>query len=140
MQYYRFKCGEHEMWGSMGPRPCDGCSKCGTTLTQDPAFHTTPEPHEFIPTDVETDAGKAVLHRCKWCLKTRAELGLEPEESIKLLDKMVDAFLTWPLPKSVCSDGCVTTRNYPGERSGTNLLTADEARQMFEHILTVTHK
>lgn len=77
---------------------------------------------------------------------------LEAEEIKRLLDKafkgmhawwhgessqseMVDRFLSWPLPKTVCSDGCVTDPSYPHERSGTNLLTADEARQMLEHVV-----
>ncbi len=52
--------------------------------------------------------------------------------------KMVDRFLRWPLPDSVCSDLCVTQREwsktgYP-PRVGTNLLTADEARLMLQHI------
>ena len=59
--------------------------------------------------------------------------------------EMVDRFLSWPLPESVCSDGCVTERDYctkrgypRGARSGTSLLTADEARQMLEHVLRGT--
>ena len=52
------------------------------------------------------------------------------------LDEMVKRFLSWPLPDSVCSDFCVTVRDYkPPNRVGTNLLTADEARQMLEHVL-----
>lgn len=51
------------------------------------------------------------------------------------LDKLVDRFLAWPLPKSVCSDVCVTNSNYPHQRVGTNLLTADEARQMIKYLL-----
>lgn len=50
-------------------------------------------------------------------------------------DAMVDRFLSWPLPKSVCSDLCVTSQEYPHPRCGTNLLTAVEARQMLEHVL-----
>lgn len=50
-----------------------------------------------------------------------------------VLTRLADRFLTWPLPKSVRSDTCVTEDcSYP--RSGTNLLTADEARQMVEYI------
>ena len=55
-------------------------------------------------------------------------------------DEMVNRFLRWPLPDSVCSDECVTrtggewTPEYP-QRTGTNLLTADEARKMLEHVL-----
>jgi hypothetical protein len=54
------------------------------------------------------------------------------EDQIKAL---VDRFLAWPLPQSVCSDLCVTDRNYKFPRSGTNLLTASEAQQMIEHLL-----
>lgn len=50
--------------------------------------------------------------------------------------KLVDKFLAWPLPKTVCSDLCVTVHNYPQPRSGTSLLTADEAAQMFEVVLS----
>lgn len=47
---------------------------------------------------------------------------------------LVNAFLTWPLPASVCCDPCATKAGYPN-RVGTNLLTADEARQMFEYVV-----
>lgn len=50
------------------------------------------------------------------------------------LDKLVDRFLSWPLPKSVCSDLCATDPNYPHQRSGTNLLTAIEAKEMLKHV------
>ena len=51
------------------------------------------------------------------------------------IDGLVDRFLAWPLPKTVCADGCATNPNYPHPRSGTNLLNAPEARQMIEHLL-----
>lgn len=47
---------------------------------------------------------------------------------------LVDRFLSWPLPKSVCSDGCVTMLDYPN-RSGTNLLTASEAEEMLKYVV-----
>ena len=50
------------------------------------------------------------------------------------IKKLVDAFVAWPLPESVCSDRCACERGDP-HRSGTNLLTAEEARQMFEHVI-----
>lgn len=53
---------------------------------------------------------------------------------MKITDEMVDRFLAWKLPKSVLPDACVMDREYP-HRIGTNLLTADEARQMLEHVL-----
>lgn len=57
-----------------------------------------------------------------------------------IIDDLVNAFLACPLPESVCADKCACERGYP-HRSGTNLLTAAEAKQMFEYILAVTkHK
>ena len=48
---------------------------------------------------------------------------------------MVGRFLTWPLPESVCADMCATSQGWSG-RTGTNLLTATEAKQMLEHVLS----
>lgn len=45
--------------------------------------------------------------------------------------EMVDRFLTWPVPADVYPDGIA---GEPG-RTGTNLLTADQARQMLEYVL-----
>lgn len=53
------------------------------------------------------------------------------------IDELVDRFLSWPLPESVCSDQCATIPGYP-HRVGTNLLTAKEAKQMIEHVLDGT--
>ena len=60
---------------------------------------------------------------------------------MKITDEMVDRFLAWPLPDSVCSDTCVTVKDYGvaqgwPKRSGTSLLTANEARQMLDHVLS----
>ncbi len=46
---------------------------------------------------------------------------------------MVNAFLKWKLPESVCSDTCVT-RQGPG-RIGTNLLTMGETIQMLQEVV-----
>jgi len=64
-----------------------------------------------------------------------------PESPAKeQMRRLVDRFLSWPLPDSVCSDECVTKRDWGKaegwpKRVGTNLLTADEARQMLEYVL-----
>ena len=58
------------------------------------------------------------------------------DEDIKT---MVDRFLAWRLPRTVCSDLCVTDANYQHPRFGTDLLTASEARQMIEHVLSFTN-
>lgn len=51
------------------------------------------------------------------------------------MKELVDRFLTWPLPQSVASDGCATDPTFPHPRSGTNLLTADEAEAMLVYVL-----
>lgn len=50
-------------------------------------------------------------------------------------EKLASRFLAWPLPQSVCADPCATMRDYPHLRSGTNLLTADEAVRMLKYVL-----
>src|SRR4029079_8364774 len=52
----------------------------------------------------------------------------------QIVKALVDKFLTWPLPESVCSDLCATKQGYP-HRSGTTLLSAVEAKQMIEYLL-----
>ena len=66
-----------------------------------------------------------------------AEARLQPEAPAVPADVagLVDRFLQWPLPTSVCADPCATMRDYPHRRYGTSLLTADEARRMLEYVL-----
>lgn len=47
------------------------------------------------------------------------------------ISKLVNKFLAWPVPVTCHPDGT----NGDPNRIGTNLLSADEARQMFEHCL-----
>lgn len=47
------------------------------------------------------------------------------------IDDLVNRFLTWPVPADVWPDG---TPGQPG-RTGTNLMTADQAKQMLTHVL-----
>ena len=60
---------------------------------------------------------------------------VENDEGIKHveIDELVNKFLSWELPDSVCSDTCVTMQGEPN-RMGTNLLTATEAKQMLEYL------
>ena len=51
------------------------------------------------------------------------------------IDEMVDRFLAWPVPTSVCPDNLDADRRMRPGSSGTNLLSADEAKQMFEYVL-----
>lgn len=62
------------------------------------------------------------------------------------IEKMVSRFLSWKLPKDFCPDAGISfkpTKPYEGDEFGnswwpvgTNLLTADQARQMFEYVLS----
>lgn len=62
----------------------------------------------------------------------------------KLIDKMVDRFLRWKLPEDFAPDAGISFKRnfnentpYPMEHEpvGTNLLTADQAKAMLEHVL-----
>ena len=64
------------------------------------------------------------------------------ERNAPSIDKMVDRFLAWPLPDDFGPDGGISFKNEPDGRGfipswpvGTNLFTATQARQMFEHVL-----
>ena len=56
------------------------------------------------------------------------------------IDKMVNRFIRWKLPQDFGPDAGVTFNpghiapSSPHWPTGTNLLTADQARQMFEHV------
>lgn len=64
--------------------------------------------------------------------------------SSRLIEKMVNRFLGWNLPKDFCPDAGISfnpTKPYEGDELGnswwpvgTNLLTADQARKMFEYV------
>lgn len=47
---------------------------------------------------------------------------------------MIDRFLSWPLPESLCSDHCASMPGYP-HRTGTNLMTAEQAKEMLDYVL-----
>jgi hypothetical protein len=49
-------------------------------------------------------------------------------------ERLVERFLSWPLPETVAADRCTTDPSYASPRGGTNLLTAEEARQMIAHL------
>jgi hypothetical protein len=86
----------------------------------------------------------AAIHKsaCAIAAIDAALAGQPIEERIpKMLDaetkkKLVDRFLAWPLPQSVCSDTCVSDSNYQFPRSGTNLLNVDEAAAMIEYLFS----
>lgn len=60
------------------------------------------------------------------------------------IEKMVDRFLGWKLPKDFCPDAGISFKptkpdgyDLPGWwPAGTNLLTADQAKEMVRHMLT----
>jgi hypothetical protein len=60
--------------------------------------------------------------------------------SKKIIDVMVDRFLSWQLPKDFCPDAGIKFTPLPQPPFtwpvGTNLLTAQQAREMIVHIMT----
>lgn len=62
-------------------------------------------------------------------------------QSVRVTDAMVNRFLSWPLPKTFAPDCFINFDREASARNphvwpiGTNLLTADEARQMLEYVL-----
>ena len=60
----------------------------------------------------------------------------QDKEAHMEIKALVDRFLAWPLPQTVAADARATNSKYPHPRNGTNLLSADEARQMIEHLLS----
>jgi len=52
-----------------------------------------------------------------------------------LIEDLVNRFLSWPLPESVASDLCVVSPS-KHSRCGTNLLTANEAKEMLMYVLS----
>ncbi len=58
----------------------------------------------------------------------------------QLIKQMVDNFLGWKLPKDFMPDQGVSFKPNGGHNThswpiGTNILTAEQAREMFEHCL-----
>lgn len=98
------------------------------------------QPNESLYGSLRVDVSKAAAFLRELSAMPTEELSLKPHigpfiEVQAVTDAMVDRFLSWRLPASVCADGCATNPNYPHPRSGTNLLNADEARQMLEHVM-----
>ena len=82
-----------------------------TTLTvRSPGHGGTQVGTITLPADVQTKLGAAL--KCD-------------------VDTLVDRFLTWPVPAEVYPDG---TPGKPG-RTGTNLLSAPQAKAMLQHVL-----
>lgn len=52
------------------------------------------------------------------------------------MSKLVNRFLAWPLPQSVCADVCATNSAYQFPRAGTNLLSGTEAKAMIQYLLS----
>ncbi|MFA6992763.1 MAG: hypothetical protein WC269_05835, partial [Candidatus Gracilibacteria bacterium] len=58
----------------------------------------------------------------------------------EMIDKLVDKFLAWELPKDFSPDCGISFNSNNGQVKpiGTNLFTATQAKQMFEHLLAFT--
>lgn len=75
MRHYRCKCGSSRSYGSMGPPLCSKCGTCGSDLAGGPEAHREPKDHDFSLVDeVATDEGPKPLTRCRYCVRTKAEI------------------------------------------------------------------
>lgn len=80
MIYGQCKCGAIQFWGSgMNPAPCNPCKQCGTIPATHVNAHPEPIDHEFYVSQVETDEGMKPLSRCRYCMKTKAQIAKEEE-------------------------------------------------------------
>lgn len=82
------------------------------------------------PREPAQDGGSASIPATSLAKPQTQPRGAAGAADIKAL---VDRFLAWKLPYSVCADPCATKQQ--DGRTGTNLLSAAEARQMIEHLL-----
>lgn len=75
MRYWKCSCGKYESFGSDGPRPCQVCDKCGTTmLKRADGTYVESEPHDLV-TETKTvlfrdETKVTVWTYCANCLLT----------------------------------------------------------------------
>lgn len=67
MLYYKCKCGEIQIYGSMPPDPCLECDDCLTTPETHSHLHKRAEPHKWTTEVVVTDSCDGMLTFCEWC-------------------------------------------------------------------------
>ena len=128
-----------------GAGPLDLLTFCVLVLKN--GFTVTGESACASPENFDADLGRKIARANAvskvWSLmgyelRSRLAHAASQRASITVTDELVSRFLTWSVPASVCPDGA------PGsaDRTGTNLLSAAEARQMLEHVLAtpLTHK
>lgn len=71
---------------------------------------------------------------CERCIETRPKSEHKPEEPRGFIKSLVDRFLGWKLPLGVNPDPYPPGHIHESCNSGTNLLSATEAQQMFEYL------
>lgn len=64
MRYWYCRCGKSSFCGSMPPKPCAGCSSCGSDFFG----NDTPAPHEYHP-KFDPDTGERLKDRYSRCYK-----------------------------------------------------------------------
>jgi hypothetical protein len=98
------------------------------------AFEAWYSDEGLFPRSIERNGGSYILMQAQQAWTAWQARAALDEAASQDIDTLVNRFLAWPLPRSVCSDACVSMPDYP-HRCGTNLLTADEAKAMFQHCL-----
>lgn len=74
MIFSQCKCGNLKSWSSGCETPCAWCTKCDSDLATGPDLHRDRVPHEFEAHKVDTDEGPKTLSRCRWCMRTKAQI------------------------------------------------------------------
>lgn len=99
-------------------------TRCGYAVTGRPSVSVSPEnDNAELGEKIAVDNARNEL----WPL-----MGYALKERLAgPTDDQVGRFLTWPVPAEVCPDG---TPGQPG-RTGTNLLSAPQAKAMLQHVL-----
>lgn len=73
MIFLRCRCGFRKSWSSgIFPKPCEGCARCGTRISDRPEGNTPIELHDFEDYwDIDRSTGARIrMRRCRQCNKT----------------------------------------------------------------------
>ena len=93
----------------------------------------------FVPTMREVDPRIPPSHQLQPLILSILHNHPTKGESMTLtLQELAERFCAAPLPASVCADPCATEPNYPYPRTGTNLLTVEEAKTVLAFVLNDT--
>jgi hypothetical protein len=139
---------EHEVTGRVPDAGCGIVASDDHTKISNPSRGIVAWACRLVSrTNAETKANAAFISAARTLLPQALDaldaadiqltntIARETQPTRAIVEALTNRFLRWPLPQSVNSDTCVTYNTYEYPRHGTNLLSADEARQMIEYLL-----